>query len=246
MMARRRCPSAHPGSAKVPRSSGPRCASASVMRSMTPGGAGRAASAKTNPQMPHMGSDHTTSTKRNPHPGGEGAGGGWHSFNSRRTRARGGRVFPSVVRLSRRPGVLPGARGLVTRPAGSDNEPAFLRNRLRQHSGLIGGFAHLPYRKAPAASPIFDATECQTCSSSCLSDLPPSVFHAVSPLALPPCMTAAAADGLENSASLVKIKKPSFSVSIAIGDELFALGHDIGIVLRRWALLQDGSGTTEK
>jgi hypothetical protein len=58
-------------------------------------------------------------------------------------------------------------------------------------------------------------------------------------------MTAAAADGLENSASLVKTRKPSLVDKRAIGDELFALGYDVGIDPGGWAFLQDGGGTLE-
>lgn len=56
--------------------------------------------------------------------------------------------------------------------------------------------------------------EVRSCSSSCLSDVPFSVFHAVSPFALPPWITAAAPEGLANSASLVKTNKPSLLISV--------------------------------
>ena len=75
------------------------------------------------------------------------------------------------------------------------------------------------------------------CSSSCFSVFPPSVFQAVSPFALPPWITTAAADGLENSASLVKTRNPSFADKGAIGDELLTLCYDVGILIRRGALL---------
>jgi hypothetical protein len=72
------------------------------------------------------------------------------------SRARGGGGLPSVVRLSRRPEAPPGARGLVTRPAGSNNEPASLRDRPGRHFGLIGVFAPSPCGNAPTASPPRD------------------------------------------------------------------------------------------
>ncbi len=69
-----------------------------------------------------------------------------------RSRARGGGGVPSVVRLRRRPGDVPGARSLVTRPSGSNNEPASLRDRpgapLRAYRRLRAS----SLRDAPAAS----------------------------------------------------------------------------------------------
>src|ERR1035438_5239626 len=38
---------------------------------------------------------------------------------------------------------------------------------------------------------------------------------------------------------------PVFLDERAIGNELFALGHDVRIALGRWALLQDGGGAVE-
>jgi hypothetical protein len=70
--------------------------------------------------------------------------------------------------------------------------------------------------------------------------LPPSVFHAMSPFAVPPWMTAAAADGLVNSTSRVKTNRPSFSFEHALRKQLLALRQRIGIVAGGWPLFENG------
>jgi hypothetical protein len=62
----------------------------------------------------------------------------------------------------------------------------------------------------------------------------------MSPFALPPCITAAAADGLENSASFVKTQQPVSLDEGTVGNELLALGDDVTIALGRWTLLKNG------
>ena len=68
-------------------------------------------------------------------------------------RARGGGGVPSVVRLRHRPGTVPGARGLVTRPAAQTTSPRPCgppRARLRADRRLRAS----SLRDAPAASPM--------------------------------------------------------------------------------------------
>jgi hypothetical protein len=84
----------------------------------------------------------------------------------------------------------------------------------------------------------------QACSSSSLRAFPSFVFHAISPFALPPWITAAAAEGLENSVSLVN-QEPVFLYQRAVGNEFLALSYDIGIALGRRTLPQNGSGAVK-